>query len=180
VGEASVKVSDRVRPLLLLALALIVFQVTRHLYDWHRHRDERVALVELRERVVDAGADLVKLQLEAKEIRAWLAAEDARLDGKRRAVESYGRYASGNTLPQHVFPFYQRDVDELNARIGIRNQKLEELRAAVARKQSATDRYNLLADSMRTLAVAAGDPYHSIPIPAEAAAQRGVRPLPLP
>lgn len=174
------KVADRVRPLLWLALALVVFQVTQHLYDWHRHRDERMALVELRERVVDAGADVVRLQLAAEELRAWLDEEDARLEGKRQAVESYGRYASGNTLPEHVFRFYQRDVAELNARIGIRNQKLEDLRATVMRKQAATDRYNLLADSMRALAVAAGDPYHSIPIPAEAAAQRGIRPISFP
>jgi hypothetical protein len=169
-----VKVSSRVRPLIWFALIIATVQVVQHVFDWHRYRHEREELVALRERLVDAGAELVREQLEADRIRSWLDAEEQRLAGKRNAVESYGRHARDNVLPHHLYGAYRQDVEELNERIRMRNQKLEELRLTIARRNSAADRYNVLADSMRTLAVTAGDPYHAIPLPAEAAAQRGI------
>lgn len=165
---------SRVRPLIWFALVIAAVQVGQHVFDWHRYRHEREELVALRERLVDAGAELVREQLEADRMRAWLDTEESRLEGQRRVVESYGRHAHGNVLPNHLYGAYRREVDEINERIRLRNQKLEELRMTIARRNSAADRYNLLADSMRTLAVTAGDPYHAIPLPAEAAAQRGI------
>ena len=57
-----------------------------------------------------------------------------------------------------------------------RNDKLGEWRAVVESNHAAADRYNLLADSMRSVAARMGDPYYAVPSPVELAVAHGIRP----
>jgi hypothetical protein len=166
----------RLRVLLLVASALAMGQMIRHTWDWFVHREARVELVALRERVVDAGASMVHEQLEAERIRATLEEDDRILEKDRLLLDSYGRFARGQVLPNHLYGSYRQELDEFNRRVLDRNARLEQLRATLARRASAAGLYNTLTDSMRVLAVQAGDPFHPIPLPAEAATERGIAP----
>jgi Ni/Co efflux regulator RcnB len=166
----------RLAVLVIVAFAVVAAQTAYHTWDWYRHREERAQLTELRERVVDAGAAMVIEHMEAERLRATLEVDDLTLERKTRLVDSYSRYARGLELPAHLHGAYMQDREDLKTHILERNARLEELRSALARRSSAADLYQSLSDSLRALSLSAGDPFYPIPLPAEAAAERGVSP----
>lgn len=160
--------------LVLFCLVVASVQVIDHLYQWYAYQEERLELTQLREQLVDAGAEMIEAQLAADRLREELEDSDQRLDARRRGIEAYNRYARQGALPGHLYTSYRRDLDAFNAHIYERNQRLNDLNAAIVRRNSAAFRYNTLADSMKLVAERARDPYFPIPLPAEAATERGV------
>jgi hypothetical protein len=169
-----VKRNTRWIGLLVFVLAVGAIQVLENLYRWYSFREERVHLTELREELVEEGAEMIRAQLEAEQVRMLISATDSMLDSRRREVEA-NRYRgwSGRYSRVH-YTSYVKDVDTFNQAIRQRNVRLQELNAIVHRRNAAATRYYLLADSIRALAVRAGEPYFSVPIPAQAAAERGI------
>jgi hypothetical protein len=136
-------------------------QLVEHLYLWYVHREDRVLLEELREDLVDRGALMIEAQLEVARIRSDIEAVDSGTPHPRPRL--------GTPLAVAV------RSDEARATLG-RNQLLVELKDAVNRRNSAAVDYHVLADSIRSVAERARDPYFAIPLPAEAATARGIRP----
>jgi hypothetical protein len=139
-------------------------QLGEHLFLWYQHRDERVHLTQLREELVDRGAAMIEAQLEVERLRDRVDTLDGRT-GPAGPISS----ASPDRIPAGALSPAARVTLE-------RNQRLDELREAVNRRNSAAVDYHLLADSIRSVADRARDPYFAIPLPAEAATARGIAP----
>jgi hypothetical protein len=165
---------SRLFGLLFFVCLVGTIQVLEHLYRWYQYREERLQLVVLREELVDLGAEMIEAQLEAGRIRAELEELDRLLDHRRSKLDGYEAHARNGALPRERYTAYRRDLDAFNASIRQRNEQLNELNETVMRRTSAAVRYTVLADSLRTLAARAREPYFAIPLPAEAAIERGI------
>lgn len=165
---------SRIHGLLAVLLVVVTVQVVTHLFRWYAHRDERGHLIVLREQLVDAGAELVRAQLAVERLETEIKVEDRQLENHRRAVEAYDRHAREGALPGHLYDAYRRELNDFNTRVQQRNAWLEEWNAGRARRDAARVRYTTLADSMQAVAARAREPFYPIPLPAEAAAERGV------
>jgi len=138
-----------------------VIQLAEHLYLWYVHREDRVHLEVLREDLVDRGALMIEAQLDVARIRSEIEAIE------NGAAPSHPRFATLAAIP--VRNGQARAILE-------RNRLLADLESAVNRRNSAAVSYHVLADSIRSVAERARDPYFAIPLPAEAATARGIRP----
>lgn len=167
-------VSRRLRALLAFLLLLVVGRVGKELYDWQVHADDRVRLVALRGRLLDAGAEVIRTRAELDTLKGVLDREDAALERERLGLRAYDRRAEGATLPVHLYEAYRADLDRYNGHVADRNRYFHRWREVLARNHAAVDRYNALADSLREVAGVLGDPYYQVPSPLEAAAERGV------
>jgi hypothetical protein len=166
--------NTRVLGLLVFLLAVATIQVLEGVFLWYSFREERVQLTQLREELVDEGADMIRAQLEAERIRGAIAAADSLLHQRRQEVDPQGQRARAATRSWTAYHAHAEGIDAFNREVRRRNERLGELNAVVMRRNAAAARYYLLADSIRTLAVRAGEPYFSVPIPAQAAAERGI------
>ncbi len=167
------------RPVLALLVVLgvvLIGTLGQHLYRWHAHAEERAQLERMRERVVSAGVEVLRTQARADTLRRVIDGEDRALAEKRRLLERYNRYLENGGLPAHLYSLYVAELEVYNARVRERNERAREWEEGVARNREAARRYHQLADSIRDLAARIGDPYYRIPLPVEAAAERGVIP----
>lgn len=162
----------RIRFLLSVVGALLVMMVGREVYRWVAYREERSEFVHMRERLIDAGAAVMETRSASETLRAEVEAGDARLKSERAVVQRYTRYARHGALPAHLFGGYREALDRYNQQVSERNRKVGEWQTIIARNHAAVDRFNALADSMRTAAAAMGDPYYAVPSPLQAAAER--------
>ncbi|HEX2189269.1 MAG TPA: hypothetical protein VHG51_10250 [Longimicrobiaceae bacterium] len=171
--------SRRLRVLLAFLLLLLAGRVAKELYDWRVHADDRVRLVALRGRLLDAGAEVIRTRAELDTLKGVLDREDGELEREQRGLRAYDRRAEGTTLPMEVYEEYRADLDRYNRHVADRNRYFERWREVLARNHAAVDRYNALADSLRAVAGVLGDPHFQVPSPLEAAAERGVvKPVP--
>lgn len=165
---------SRIHGLLAVLLVVATVQASTHLFRWYAYSGERGHLIVLREQLVDAGAEMVRAQLDVERLEAEINAEDRQLEIHRRAVEAYNRHARDGALPGHLYDAYRRELNDFNTRVQKRNAWLAEWNADRARRDAASVRYTALADSMQAVAARAREPFYPIPLPAEAAAERGV------
>jgi hypothetical protein len=165
---------DRIKGLLIVALAVLAFKLVAGLWQWFAYADERRVLYELRAEVVEAGSSLFVLQLRADTLRRALAADDAALEKRRHRVERYGRYTRDGGLPPGLYGAYRRELDEYNARVEWRNRRLRELEEILLLQEASAERYQALAERTRAHAARMGEPYFPLPLPVEAAAERGI------
>jgi hypothetical protein len=173
-GGDDVKHRPRVLGLLVFVLAIALIQIAESLYFWYSYHEERLHLVELREELVDEGAEMIRAQLEAEQIREHLAVADSLLTQRRLQMgEVWGSARSGARV-RSAYAAGLQELDAINLEIRRRNERLDRLNSTVRRRNEAAVRYHVLADSIRSLAVRAGEPYFSVPIPAQAAAERGI------
>lgn len=154
--------------------AVLAVTVGRQVHSWYAHQDERTQIARLSAELEEAGVEIVTTQLAADSLRAVIERMDGGLEATRRRVESYGRQAVDGALPGRVYEGYRGELDAYNRRVGERNSRFEAWREVIERNHRAVDRFNLMADSIRGLAAAIGEPYFSIPTPAEIALERGV------
>jgi hypothetical protein len=166
------------RPLLLVLAAVIALKLGQQLFRYYAYQEERAALANMRERLVDAGVEVVTTRVRADSMRAELESTDRKLKEGHRSVNRYGRFAQDGALPNEVYSSYRKDLLRYNERVTERNQRLREYQTVVDRNHIATERYNRLSDSIAALAARIGDPYYPIPKPVEAAAERGLIQLP--
>lgn len=164
----------RLRVLLLVLLGVVGFKVATELYRWHAYRPEREQIAVLREQLVDAGADLVRTELRADTLQQVIEREDGRLKRRQAGLAAYGRRAEGGALPAALYHVYRAELRAYNRLVEQRNARWSEWKQLRARNRLAVDRYNTLADSIRQLARRMGEPYISLPLPAEAAVERGL------
>lgn len=165
---------DRLRGLLLILVVIVGAKAVQQAYRWFAFGSERAQLEAMRERVADAGVDVVMTAAKADTLHRAIKQMDRDLETKQRAVHRYGRYAQDGALGAHLYDSYRADLAEYNALVTERNARLEEWKAVIAHNQAAVNRYNSLADSIRAVAGRIGDPYFPIPLPVEAAAERGL------
>jgi hypothetical protein len=167
---------SRITGLVFFIALVAAVQVLEYTYRWYVHREDRAHLAVLREELVDAGAEMIRSQLEMEKLRAELRTADPPTSGVR-AVGVPPRIGAGErSLHPHLHAAGLTDWRATPVAIAERNRRLNELNEVVMRRNSAAIRYHTLADSIRTLAVRARDPYFAIPLPAEAATARGVEP----
>ncbi|CAN5535813.1 hypothetical protein BH24GEM3_BH24GEM3_09430 [soil metagenome] len=170
--------SRRAKGLLLILALVVAAQLGRALYRWFEFGEERAQLTALREQVVDAGVEVLRTQARADTLRGRIREEDEALETRRRTIERYSSYARNGGLSAQLYGAYRAELEQFNARVRERNRRADEWAEVVARNQEAVRRYNLLADSIRALAASIGDPYYPVPLPVEAAAERGIIPAP--
>jgi hypothetical protein len=166
----------RIWTVLAFAGALLGAKLAHELYRWVAYAEERALLLELREQVVDAGAELIRATLSADSLHAIIQADDRALRSGERGVERYERFARDGALPGHLYDAYRADVSAYRQQVAQRNRRAEEWNALTARRRGAAERYDLLADSVRSIAARIGDPFFPVPLPAEAALEQGVEP----
>jgi hypothetical protein len=171
-----VKQFRRISVLLAILVGVVTVKFVQGVYQWIAYADERTLLVQLREQTVDIGADVVRTAAQADTLRASIEQFDRRLDESRRTVERYGRFASQGMLPRHLYDSYRSDLAAYDAEVARRNEMFSAWKEIVRRNQDAVERYNALADSVRLIANQMGDPYYPVPLPAEAALERGLVP----
>lgn len=165
---------QRIAALLALAGALILGKVAQQVYRWYAFREERAQLGALRVELVDAGADLFRVQARLDTLHREIAREDSVLRVEEKRVTRYDRYAKDGELTEGLYGVYRRDLDRYNEHVRDRNTRFEAWRRAIGAESVAVARYNLLSDSVSRIAARMGDPYYPIPRPVEAAAERGL------
>jgi len=162
------------RFMLLVLLAVVGVKLSEQLYRWAAFRDERRQVGELRERLLDSGAELTLSRAEARRRKAVMEAEDQKLEEERRSLQRYTRLSNGGYLPTALYDRYKAELERYNRHVVERNLRLREYQQAHDRHAAAVDLYNARADSVRDLAVRMGEPYYAVPTPLEAAVKRGV------
>lgn len=163
----------RLSRILLASLALLVLgRLGVEVYDWAAYRQERERVRELRARLGDAGAEVVRSHARADTVHAAFLKEDGALEREGRLVDAYRERALGGGPPD-AYAAYRGALERYNHHVAGRNARVRELRAARVRLREAQAHYHALADSIRGVARVLGDPYYPIPLPAEAAAERG-------
>jgi hypothetical protein len=167
---------DRLIGVAVIMAALLAAKLGHQVYSWYAHEGERTQIEQLSGELEEVGVEVVTTQLAADSLRWVIERMDGGLEATRRKVESYGRRAVDGALPGRVYDAYRAELDDYNRGVGERNSRFEEWRAIVERNHAAVDRFNRLADSIRGLAIAMGEPYFSIPTPAEIALERGLEP----
>lgn len=168
------RVSPRLKALLLFLALVVAAQLAWVAYRWYAFGEERAQLAALREQVVDAGVEVLRTQAHADTLRGRIEEDDRALEARRRALERYAGYARDRGLSAQLYGAYRAELEQFNARVRERNSRADEWAEVVARNEEAVSRYNLIADSIRALAASIGDPFFRIPLPVEAAAERGV------
>lgn len=166
------------RPLFVVLALIVAWKVGEQLYRYVAFRDERTAMAAMRVRLVDAGAEVVRTRLRADSLRTQIEQADLALDARKRRVDGYGRFADGGALPEPVYERYRVDLRRFNQDVAARNAMLDLYHAIIGRNRVVTARYNVLADSMEALAERMGNAFYAVPRPVEAAAERGVIPMP--
>lgn len=159
----------------VLAL-LVAARIAHQTYQWYAHDEERARIHGLTARLEDAGLGVVTTQLAIDSLRLIVEEMDRELEGTRAAIAAYERHAVGGALPAHLYEAYRGDLELHNRKVVERNAKFDELRAVASRNHAAVRRYNALSDSIRATAAEMGEPYYSIPTPAEIAHERGLTP----
>ncbi|HEU4560321.1 MAG TPA: hypothetical protein VFS20_20900 [Longimicrobium sp.] len=163
-----------VHPLLFVLLVVIGIKLSDSLYKWVRYGPERETVKRMRGELVDAGAQIVLTRQVSDSMRAVLRGEDEGLEREQRVLRRYDDHAHDGALPSGLYERYRRDLTRYNDHVASRNATLSRWHEVQARYNAAVGRYNLLSDSIRTLATEMGDPYYEVPTPSEAAAERGV------
>lgn len=166
--------ASRLRGLFLLLAMAVAVKTGVEIYRWAAYGEERAALAVLREGVLDAGADLIRFRLSADSLQALVSEEDRELEQRRRALERYDAYARDGALPIHLYEAYREEVAEYNRMVEHRNTIQARWTGVRRAWEEAETRYHWLSDSIRRTAARMGEPYPSVPTPAEAAIARGV------
>ena len=165
---------ERLQVLLAMLGLIVTFLVGRELYYWVAYREEREEIVALRVQVVDAGARVTTTRQQLDSLRAVLSEVDRRLDREIRVLRGYERRARHRLLPPDVYQEYLRDRTRYEEVLRERNQVMRHVSGVLGDNHTAVGRYNPLADSIRAVAVRIGEPYYRVPLPIEAAAERGI------
>ncbi|MDB4947548.1 MAG: hypothetical protein JWM27_197 [Gemmatimonadetes bacterium] len=172
--RAAHPVKDRLRVASVALAAIVVFNLGREGYRWYAFRDERAAIVRLRRHVVEAGAEVTLTRGQLEALNRAVGTADSGLTADVQVLRRYAVQSDGGLLPPAVYARYLRDrrrYDEHRAQRQEVSRRWEEVQG---RLHASADWYNVLADSIRTLATRIGDPYYHVPLPVEAAAEKGL------
>ncbi|HET6231691.1 MAG TPA: hypothetical protein VFE05_16575 [Longimicrobiaceae bacterium] len=166
--------SDSTRVVLAVVAVLLCFLLVPGLYRWAAFRDERALIVRLRREVVDAGAEVTLTRAQMETLRTHIEAADSVIRGDVDALERYTAIAQNGMLPPPVYQRYEQQRRRYEEHLAERDAMFARLKSVLVRNHASVGRYNLLSDSIRSLAARIGDPYYHVPLPVEAAAERGL------
>lgn len=167
---------SRARSVLAVLTLVLALKVGQELYRWIAFADERSRLRALAGTLDSAGVGAVRARVRADSLRRDIEAMDRQLDGVRAALAPYERRAVDGAIPEALYPAYRARLDDYNRAVRRRNVRLAAWREAVEASRAALGRYEVVADSMRALAEAMGDPYYQVPSPVEVATRHGLAP----
>lgn len=165
--------SGRARTLVLLATVVLVIggRIGYQLLNWYRSAPDRELLISLEAELEDAAVGLITTQVASDTLKEAIESADIDLGRSRQLLdnlEARPGFRGGADAT------YLRELREFNRKVAARNRMVEDWREAVANNHTHVDRYNLLADSIRSVARRMGEPYYSVRTPAEIATARGV------
>lgn len=160
------------RFLLFVLLVIVGVKLSEQLYALVAFRDERTQARDLRERLLETGTELVAIRGQFDTLKSRLETEDARLQRELSALRRFGRMGP---LTQQTYDRYDRERLRYNLHVEERNNVAREWEASARRHEASAHRYNMLADSLQSLAVRMGEPYYQVPTALEAAAERRSR-----
>ncbi len=159
--------------LLVIALTLLVVvggRISWQYYRWHQHAPERAMLIALEADLEDAALGVITTQVASDTLQESIhRADEELIRGRVYLANLERRYSQGRDRSQ-----YLDELSDFNARVNERNRMVEEWRQVVSSNHRYVDRYNQLADSMRSVAERMGEPYYPIRSPAEIATARGM------
>ena len=164
----------RLRTLVLLVVLIVAAKAGAEWLRWATSGEERAQIRTLREQVVDVGVDVVRAQARADTLRLAIEREDSALERQRVALDRYTGRAQDGALSADVYARYRRELTRYNAHVTARNESFARWQQERMRSGAAVDRYNRLSDSIRSIAARIGEPYYPVPLPIEAAAERGL------
>lgn len=162
------------RVLLVVLLLVVGVKVGREAHSWLTHGPERARFGEVRERLLDAGVEVVRTRARADTLRVEFERMDRALEPDQSALDAYQERMRSGALSPPGYAAYRDRVLRYNRKVEQLNAQHREVKEARERARRAEDRYHALADSARSLARVLGDPYYATPSPLEAAVKRGV------
>jgi hypothetical protein len=165
---------SRFGALVLVLTMVILLKLGQEGYRWHAYSNEREQLRDMSGRLEDAGYSVIRTQMRADSLRDSVLAADSLLASARGSLQNYEAYSNRGRLPPGLYDRYSHELSQFNLLVGERNARLTEWENAVGQNHEVVARYNRLADSIRAVAAAMGEPYFDVPSPAEMAARRGL------
>lgn len=166
--------SARSRVLLLIGASILAMNLGRQVYRWAAFADERDDLRRVGAELDGVALAVMHTQLLADSLRTAIHTLDDELKAQRAALARYERRADGRALPPLLYEEYREALEDYNAKVAIRNTGYDRWRDVVERNHRAVRGYNALADSIRQLGTIMGEPYISVPSPAEVAVRHGL------
>lgn len=167
--------SIRIQAVLSLLVLVVTVLVAQEAYRYVAYRDERAALRALREDIVEAGADVARVEARIDTLQRRFGYINEQIDFWRRRLDAarpteYGTFLTAleQEKVQGVYDEYNRWVREHNELLGVYQRRRMDLDRERAQ-------YYALADSARDLAAILGDPYYRVPTVAQAAQERGIK-----
>jgi hypothetical protein len=168
----------RRRDKLLAVAAVIVLVATlkfaQQVYRWVVFADERSQIGRVEAELQEAALGVIRTQITADSLRIRIEAVDSNLDQEREQLDRYESQALRGTISRSTETRYRAELASYNRQVAQRNELFLDWRETIDRNHAQVDRYNLLADSVRTLAAEIGEPYYPILSPAEVAERRGL------
>ena len=163
---------DRFLAMVVVLLLIAGAKVAQQLFRFYASRDERIEIVRLESRIDEAGAGIIATRVRADSLRTAVEAMDDELrEGRDRLDRIEHRLLSGPaTTAQEAA--YLGELGIHNALVTERNAVYREWRTSVDSHADFIGSYNAIVDSIRSLAIAIGEPYYPISSPAEIATQR--------
>jgi len=163
---------DRLLAMLAVLLVIGVFKVAQQIYHFYLFSDERAALMELEREVEEAGLGVIQTQLQADSLRDAIEQADAELLVGRLELDRVEQQFLRAPVTRAAELSYRDRLAEYNDRVAHRNDLYRVWRIAVDANHRYVERYNLLVDSIRTVAAAMGEPYYPVLSPAEMTVRR--------
>jgi hypothetical protein len=163
----------------LLAVAAIILLVgalklTQQVYRWFAFAPEREQIGRVEVDLRGAALGVIRTQIEADSLRLVIEGFDADLDARRERLMRYEGQALRGSISRSTESTYRAELATYNQKVGERNELFRDWRRSIEQNHEYVDRYNLMADSVRTLAAQMGEPYYPILSPAEIAERSGL------
>ncbi|MEX2571004.1 MAG: hypothetical protein WD737_06840 [Gemmatimonadota bacterium] len=165
---------QRVLVLLAILVMIAAAKVGQQLWRWYAFADERVAVATLEAQLDSAGLGVISTHLRADSLRIAIEGLDDELARSRQQLDRYERQAGSGGMLQSLQGRHRDDLAAFNQRVRERNAHFSGWRTVVDSNHVYVDRYNLLVDSIQALTARMGEPYYSIPSPAEIANRHGL------
>jgi len=166
--------TTRTRLLLVAAALLLVFKLGQEVYRWAVFGEERDSLRRLSVVLESTALNVMRTQLVADSLHRAIYLLDEHLEAERSALASFGHRARRGDLSTLAYDRYRELLDAFNRKVAARNESYERWKGVVDNNHRSVEGYNLLVDSIRSIGRAIGEPYISIPSPAEVAVRHGL------
>lgn len=164
---------DRLVALFAALLVLAGAKIGQQIYRWYAFAPERAAIARLEGELENAALGVVATQISADTLQHSLESLDLELRDARGKLDLVERGAQVGQVDGAGATLYFRELESYNDQVVRRNELFQHWRETLENNHRYVDRYNLMADSIRTLAEAMGEPYYPIRTPAEIAVVRG-------